>query len=119
CVGRCWYETLAIAESVPITGPPRAWPLSPSDVEAVTYNLGLVLGALAATADALPAYLVYLTDLEAGRVASRPGLLGLRVAEMRGFVEAILPITKVAIRAFKLEVLAEPGSDEEPGGRSH
>lgn len=80
-------------------------PLSHADARAFTSTLGLVMGALASMAEIAPSYLVYLTDLEAGRAAGRPDLLdGVSPSELRPIVEALLPITKVAIRLLKTEV---------------
>jgi hypothetical protein len=102
-----------------VGGAAVAGALSQADVEAVTYNLALVLGALASMADAAPAYLVYLTDLEAGRVASRPGLLGLPASEVREIVESLLPMTKVAIRLFKNQVVDRSSPDDGGAGSVH
>jgi hypothetical protein len=122
----CAVRARGVAEAMgfelattPITGAAKPGALSPADAEAVTYTLGLVLGALASMADAAPAYLVYLTDLEAGRVASRPGLLGLPASAVREIVESLLPMTKVAIRLFKNQVVDRSSPDDGGAGSVH
>jgi hypothetical protein len=110
CVATCWYERLAPTEPPA----PAAGPINDADVAAVTYNLGLVMGVLASIADATPAYLVYLTDLEAGRRVCAPELLGMSASEVRAIVEGLLPLTKVAIRLLRTEVLSGGTTEEKP-----